>query len=813
MVSNYVKTSLRNIRRRKGFTIINYIGLTVGTVAIVLVGLYLKNEWTYDQHIPEEERIFSMNYKYRDQIYSNVPFTDYFNSDFGTQQQLTAHLKEYDDVQTACQFVPTESAIMGSGQFFVEVGSDRFTAENALYTNTGEAFQSIFPQTFLQGTAATAFSDFGTIVLTEKIAQRWFGSTWKEQDLVGRTLKIGEDNYQLAGVIEYIANNTHFDFNFIIHSKLIPSWGAYTYLKLAPNASIAAVEARFNQEVEKVYPGKTEDELFKGFSMIALADIHFTPDRLYELKPIANTNYLTTFALIACIILLVVWINYTNLSIAMYADRKEELGMRKVLGARRKDIVAQLLIEASLLALICFPACWLLLKLILPYFNELMQTAIPAATVSQATTLLALFGLLLLTGLLSGLYPALAYSKQSLLKLFKDKANWTKQRRVFNFRNALVTGQFVMLIALLSLTYFIYQQMNYVSNKDLGFEKENIIYFPLSGREKFDQLKTQLTALPEIEAVGPSATLGADMANQLTYKLQGSDVTFTDGSPEYLDVGTMEALELDCGACEQLKAGKDQIFVINQTAAEKLAKVNNIAPEELIGQTLVTEPEYYDEENQTFGFPYVIDGIIDDYNYHNLKIETQPMFIQVYANMPWVYYVMVRANTNDWESTIQDIKTAYASVEAERPFDFTFLDQHLSSIYETERNTGILLALLSLTTLILALMGLAGVVSYLAQSKEKEIGIRKVLGASVSSILMQFNREFLLLVGFATLITLPIALYLGQQWLNSFAYRIQPQFWVILLAAVCTAFIVMLLVSLQSHRAASRKPAETLRSE
>ncbi|MEM6698706.1 MAG: FtsX-like permease family protein, partial [Bacteroidota bacterium] len=225
-----------------------------------------------------------------------------------------------------------------------------------------------------------------------------------------------------------------------------------------------------------------------------------------------------------------------------------------------------------------------------------------------------------------------------------------------------------------------------------------------------------------------------------------------------------------------------------------------------------TEPEYQNED-QSFGFPYVIDGIIDDYNYHSLKIASQPMLIEIHKNIPWVYYALLRANTNNWASTLQDIKTVYTEVESVRPFDFTFLEEHLNELYVAERRMGVLLASLSLIALVLAFMGLAGVVSYLAYSKQKEIGIRKVLGASVSGILFHFNKEFLLLIGLATVISLPIAIYFAHQWLNNFAYRIQPQAWVVLLAAALAALLVVVLVSLQSRKAAINPPMEVLRLE
>lgn len=812
MFDNYFKITVRNIIHRKGFTTINYIGLTVGIVAVLFIGLYLKHEWTYDQHIPDSERIYRLMNNYREQTYSNMSFPDYFNSSFETQFMLANHLRAYEEVEEVCHFVPSQSDIGGNDQFFVDVDDNRFVIENALYTNTGQAFQAIFPQQFLMGTAATAFSDYGKIVLTQKLAARCFGKDWQAQELIGKNLLIREENYELAGIIEDVPGNTHFDFDFIVHQKMIPSWGAYTYLKLAPNAQITSVVSQLNESVDRVYPGYWEDELSKGIIAIALTDIHFSLGSLYELKATANTTYLSTFAFIAGIILLIIVINYTNLSIAMYTDRQKELGMRKVLGARAQDISFQLLMEAILLALICLPACWLLLRLLLPAFNELMQISIPMASTWHWKTLLSLFALLLFTGIFSGLYPALVYGNRSSLHLFKRKMKWTGSHRLFNFRNALLTGQFIMVIALLSLTYFIYQQMNYISTKDLGFQKEGIIYFPVDGAEKFQQMKEKWLALPEVAAVGANAIPGQAMANQLTYKMANTDVTFADGNLTYFDLGNVKALELDCEACQQLEAGKERIFVLNRTAAEKLAKVKGVRPEALIGQTIVTEPEYQNED-QSFGFPYVIDGIIEDYNYHSLRIETQPMLIEIHANIPWVYYALIRANTNNWAASIQQIKAAYNEVEAVRPFNFTFLEDHLNELYTAERRMGILLASLSLIALLLAFMGLAGVVSYLAHSRQKEIGIRKVLGASVNSILLHFNKEFLRLIALATLVSLPLAIYFAQQWLSNFAYRIQPQFWVVLLAAIFAALLVIVLVSFQSKRAASQQPVEVLRSE
>ena len=430
----------------------------------------------------------------------------------------------------------------------------------------------------------------------------------------------------------------------------------------------------------------------------------------------------------------------------------------------------------------------------------------------SASSLVTILGLLLLTGTLSGLYPALSYGRRSMLRLFSGRLNQVMGNRIFNFRNALVTSQFVMVVGLLSITSFIYQQMRFIQQKDLGFQKEGVIYFDIDGEEKYKQLKTKLMAIPEIEAVGANSVPGANMFNQLTYKLKDTDVTLADGTEEYLSFGTVQVLKLNCDACQQLEDGKESIFVINQTAAEKLAKIKGVSPEELIGQTIVTEPEW---ENEEFGYGihHTIDGIINDYKYFSLKYPNQSLLLSIVAEPNWAYQVLVRAETDEWSSTLQKIESAYEEVEQVRPFDFDFLEDRLNLLYTAERRAGWLIGSLSLVAVILALMGLAGIVSYVTYGRQKEIGIRKVLGASSGNILINFNKEFGILMIAATVIAAPIALYLSYRWLESFAFHIQPQVWVTLVAGIVALVLVIALVTTQSLRAANRQPVEVLRSE
>jgi len=811
MMNNYFKIALRNIWHRKGFTAINLIGLTLGISAVVLIALYLKNELTYDQNIPQAESIYRLQNNYREQIYTNMSFPNYNNSSAKIQRTLVNHLEEYDEVATACQFVPTQSDIGGRSKLLVKFGSREFVADNALYSNTGEHFQAIFPQEFLLGTPENAFSDFQKMVLTEKLAKQWFGENWRLQNLIGQSVEVQDTLYQLAGIIANPPSNQHFGFDLILHQQEIPSWGAYTYLKLTENANIASVTEKLNSNVETVFPRYNKDGLAKGISAIALPDIHFSQGNLYEIKPTANKTYLYTFGIVGFMILLIIWTNYTNLSVAMYADRQKELGMRKVLGARSQDIGFQLLTEAVLLTLLCFPFCLLLLQHAIPKFSELMDIETSSLFFNSFTFSL-LLSLLILTGILSGIYPAIAYGNKSMLRLFGKKMNAFSGSRFFNFRNGLLTFQFVMMVALLSITWIIFQQMQYIQQRDLGFEKEGVIYFNVDDVEKFQQLKTALTAIPEVKSVGANGIPGSEMFNQFTYKMDKTDVVLSDGTMNYLSLGSVKTLGIDCPSCNKLSEGKKRLFLINQTAAEKLAKIKGITPEALVGETVITEPEYENEE-YGFGIPYVVDGIVPDFNFFSLKYEMQPLFLNVYQEMPFVYEMLVKAETDNWNGTLAKIETVYKQIENVQPFDVAFLEDRLDKLYTEDRRSGILIGILSLLALILALMGLAGVVSYIAYSRQKEIGIRKVLGASVSDILLNFNKEFMMLMGVSIIISLPISLYFSSKWLDSFAFRIEPQFWMVLLAGLVAMLLVAIVVTWRANRAAGEHPIEVLRND
>jgi putative ABC transport system permease protein len=812
MFDNYLKVALRNIFHRKGFTAINLLGLSIGISTVMLIGFYLKHEVSYDQNFPDHQRIFRLMNQHRDQAYSPIFFKDYNQSTQETQLRLVNHLSGYPEVEQACHFVPSHSDIGGRDAYYLESEGEKWIAERVLYTNTGLAFQALFPQTFLLGSPEAAFSTYNRIVITEPLAEKWFGPDWQEQDLIGKTFTIRGTPYTLGGVVSRMPTSSHFDFDWLVYQQRIPSWGAYTYFKLTESASLSQVMDKLKREIDLVFPGYTEDVLQKGLSAVKLADIHFTKDALYELKPIANRNYLLTFGTVAIMILLIIWINYTNLSVAMYASRKKELEVRKILGARSRDIAFQLLSEAVLLTSLCFPICWLLIANLSPHFFQLMGISLSHNPIYAFGPNFALLALLVFSGLMSGIYPAIIFSRGTQRTLFPSRFRTPWVRKKVTFRNVLLISQFSLVIGLLSMTYFVYQQIVFVEDKDLGFDQEGVVFFGVDGREKYDQLRASLSQFPEIESIAANGVPGAEMYNQLTYKMKGAETTLADGTQQAVEYNTFKTLKISCEACATLDAGKSEIFVINETAARKLARTRGIEPYDLIGQTLVMEPEW---ENETFGFgiPHTIDGIVKDYKYFSLKYPHQSLLITVSREAPWVESMLLKVNTPNWEKLLEKVRTAYQEVESIRPFDPQFLEDRLKRLYLTERRSGMLIGGLSIIATLLALMGLAGIVSFLSVSRQKEIGIRKVLGATEGNILLSFNREMLSLLLLSMVIASPLALYAATRWLENFAFKIQPSLWVIALSGWVTALLIALMVTAWSWKAANQNPVEVLRTD
>ncbi len=820
MFKNYFKIALRNLLKRKGFTAINLGGLTISLAVILMVGLFMSHHRSYDQHYPKAERTYRLENVYRSQTYAPFRFEKYYRSDRGTQLATQSFLNTFAEVEEVAYLLQSDAAISRQEEYFVELDNRERAVEQVLFTNTPEEFLGIFPQAFRLGSADLFRRNFQQALLTESLAERLFGDDWASQELMGQTFQMPADElsdstYAVAGVIEDPRPNSHFTFTMILHTPRIPSWGAYTYFTTAAPMAPETLRERINQRYAEIEPDYGQDERYKGVRVQNISEIHLAEgDILYELRARISPTILTIFSTVALVILFITWTNYTNLSIAMYSHRQKEIGMRKVLGARSQDIVAQLLVEIVLTALLTFPLAMWLVSATLPAFNQLMGLEIPQSRLFAWPVLGAALGVTVLTGLLSGLYPALIFSRKGLLKLFQARLNQSQGKYGFGLRRVLIGAQFALLVLMLSLTGYVYRQMNFIQSKDLGFERAGVIEIPMDGIEKHQIAKSILKKMPEVEAVGAGRIPGKNRFNMTTYLLQGEDDIMDDANVIYADREAMQAIGVEHPAFAELAEGKDRVYLINRTLAEKLMQRYDLTEPELIGQTIVDEPEYTDPETGEVGIKRPIAGILPDMHYFSLKYEINPLIFAIDRQRGWTFNTVIRLKPGaDLGEVVPQIEEAYYAAGNTVPFDLSYLDEQIERLYESDQRTLWLISVLSLVAILLAVMGLVGLVSFLVFTRKKEIGIRKVLGASIGQILLLINQEFLVLMLIATVIATPLVYLLAGEWLSNFAYRIDLNPILILAAGMGAMLIVVLVVSLQSRQAALTNPGDVLTEE
>ena len=813
MFRNYFKIAIRSLARKKAYSLINAIGLSLGLGCVFLSLLYLRNETRYDEFHENAEDIYRVTRSFREQVYSPLPFEGYWNAEPDVQNELPNAFTMLSSVEQVTHFVISNAAITGRRKsYFVQDESGREFIENKiLFTNRGDEFLDIFSWDFLQGKPQGALSETYRAIISESIAAKYFGSDWQQNDAaLGSMLRIDSSEFMVTGIIEDVPEYSHFDFDMALSVNKIPAWGAYTYFTKSDGAEESQLAEQMNNTYLDLYPDRRDDPREKGTSIQAITDIHLYSDKLYELKKPGDVRYLYIFGIIGLVILLITITNYTNLSVALYAGRQKEIGMRKVMGAHKRDVTGQFLFEAILLSLVCLPIALVLLELALPYFNQLMDLELSNAFFREWPLLLAALGLATFIGLLSGFYPALMLSQKKMTELFK--ARLSASGSGFGLRRSLVGFQLILLIALGSATFFINQQLDFIAEKDLGFEKEGLIFFKMSDAADYQVLRERLLRSSAILEVGAGSVPGANMFNQTTYRLRGGEEIMSDGTMLNMDAGMIRALGLEHPALEKLQSGKDEIMLINETAANTLSRVYNTPRENLVGAEWVNEPEYVNEEGQV-GFPHIIDGIVDDFHFFTLKEEITPIFIVVRDAPEWVNVVTVKTRTDRLYEAIDLAEEEYAKLEQVIPFEVGFMDERLENLYSKERQMGQLSTGLSLVAVFLAVLGLLGLVSFMTYQRRSEISVRKIFGASVAQIMLLINREFAILVGLATLLAAPLAYFGVNAWLDNFAYRISPGLLGIAGVGLVSLLVVVLVVSVQSFRTAQSNPARTLREE
>ncbi|MEM1093719.1 MAG: FtsX-like permease family protein [Bacteroidota bacterium] len=790
LLHNQMKVAIRSLAKRRSYALLNIAGLTLGLACCGLILLYAHHEWRHDRFVEDSEHIYQINDLYRANWYHTLGFPSFARSSEEEQLAQVDGLNALAEVEAAVQFHVTPRT-----QYLTFEG-ERHTVDKVLSTNIGSDIATFFSLQTVAGTLDLSAPN--TVLLTRDVAERMFGAPTGAIDQVIQ--RDGVD-WRVGGVVERVPSASHLTFDIIEADYLIPYWGAYLYAKLRPSADVERVTALATDVLFAARPERAEDPNYQERRLVPLHDLHYTADALYPIKPPGDPRYLTLFLLTGLILFVLTCTNYMNLSAAMYGARRKEIGMRKVAGASRGSVAIQFVTEAVMLAAISLPLAFGLMVVARPYLAEVMGLAPSAlAFASASPVLLALGAVTLLTGLIAGTYPAVWLARIEALDLFQRGAMTRRQR--LHPRHLLTGLQFALLIGLACLTLIINQQLRFVAERDLGYATEGVLVLGDIGEASdYRAFKALLADEPNVMAVGSGYAPGPRF-NQIEYRAAESETVFNDANSITVDMDYFAALGITTPELEALFApdGPDAVFAINQAAADRMGWD---AP---VGEAMVVDPTYYTE-------PTVVDAVVDDLHFFSLHETMRPLLINVERTRSWIFQVVVRVRADQLPEALAATEAAWATVRPDVPFQPAFLDDSMAALYEEEQRAGRLSMVFTGLAIILGLLGLAGLTAFLASRRTKEIGVRKVLGASVPQILGLLGREFIGLVVVAVLVAGPLTYLAAEAWLNRFAYRIDIGLDVFAVVAAAALVLTLLAVALQSLRTARANPVEALRYE
>ena len=800
MLKNFLKTSWRNLLRDKSYSIINILGLAIGIASCILISLFILDELSYDRFHEKSERIYRM---YTDGKFGNNEFTS-LNIPNPAKDAL---LDEFGQVESATHFFDTD-------QVRFEYGDKVFIEDRVFYADAD--FFNVFTFPMVKGDPQTALSEPQQVVLTESSARKLFG----REDPVGKMVKIYGDNlYTVTGVCKDVPENSHFHFNYLISysSSSVskdPQWinsQVYTYLVLNKGVNPGKFEKQLRLLVEK-YVGPNV-ESFMGvnlqefeangnsynFYIKPLEEIYLHSEVRDQIEPVSDISRVYYFSVIAIFILVIACINFMNLATAKYANRAKEVGLRKVVGSRRKQLISQFLTESIMISFFAVLVSIVLVELFIPGFNQVAQKSIELKYFSNWYFLPVLAFFTVLVGVLAGMYPAFFLSSFSPLKILKGNVNrGVKGNRL---RGILVTSQFVITIALFISTAIIYQQNQYMTNKKLGFDKEKIVVleraYHLEG--SLESFIKELKKSPRIQSASVSNSIPGRDYGGSTMQVEGrssDDLEFF--LVNYVREGYLETMgmKLLMGRffTEDFSDNPSSV-VVNKKAIEELGFENPLG-------------KYLQLGDQRF----TIIGVIENHHITSLQNEIRPLALR-YEGSPYYDYLPVKLNTGEMNQTIEHIEKAWSEFTGDQPFSYFFMDDDFDKLYAAEQRTAKVFSIFSILAIFIACLGLLGLSAFMAEKRTKEIGIRKALGAKPGNILKILYKEVLLLLALATLISWPLTYYLMDQWLASYAYKVSLNVTPFLFSSCVALIIAVFTTSFQAMKAANTNPAYTLKDE
>ena len=796
MLRNYLKTALRHLQKNLLYTGVNLVGLTVGIASCLLIGLYIGHELSFDRFHEHADRIVRVTWEY----------------DFGDANTKVAAT----GTKAGPQFKRTFPEVAAYARLLkyprvVQYGAHLYEEKNFLYADS--SFFSMFTFPLVSGNPATVLDAPKKLVVTRSMARKYFGN----ENPVGKTVKVGgEKDFVITGVCEDAPENSQIRFDFVgsfttLGASREEKWNEanyITYLLVNQEEQIPALGEKIAAYARQV--GKEEMHIegdgFMTFHLEPLTRVHLY-SALDGLEPNNNITYLYVLSTVALLILIVACVNYTNLSTAQSAGRSAEIGMRKVMGADKRQVFSQFICESFILALLAVLLALPAAMLVMPYFNQLAGKQLSAGILFSPAVLGLLLLLAMLVALAAGAYPALILSGSRIIEVLKSGFRFTGSQ---GLRRSLIVLQFVISIFLIVSTIIIRQQLSYIRSKDLGYTKDHVLVLPIDNtiREQYDDFRRALSAAPGVASIagayeGPTHIGWGDGLQKGSG--EGAGITINAFPVDENIVKTLGLKILagsdytwsDVQQFDTTDRGKHirYAFMLNESAVKALGWT----PEEAIGKTV------------TKGREGTIKAVVKDFHFRSFHEPINPLVLFLDRRM--VASLFVKLTGENTAASIASLEKTWKERVRHRPFEYHFLDEDYEALYKTEQRMGSVFTTFSTLAILLACLGLFALTTYTMVQRTKEIGIRKVLGATVGDILALVSRDFLKLVCIALVIAMPLASYAMNKWLDDFTYRTTIHWWLFGLAGLATLLIALLTISVQVIKTALANPVRNLRTE
>ena len=808
MIKNYFKLAFRNLLRHKFTSFINLSGLTIGLTCCLLITTYILDELSYDKYNKNAANIYRVTRTFysTDGAVSlklstiSPPFGYYMPTDFPEIKKMTR--------------------LLSNGPTPMRYQEKKFTEKDIYFAD--ENLFDVFSLKVLKGDPAKALVDPFSVMLTEESAKKYFG----DEDPMNKIVRFNSQvDFKVTGIYKAFPSNSHMHPTMLLsfnslkdtavygEENLRTNWGNnsfFTFLLLPSNYNVKNMEARFpafiDEHMDHKDYGKTPS---KGttLGLQKLTDIHLYSHTDYEAEPNGDIKRVYIFSAIALFILLIACINYMNLSTARSAIRAREIGIRKVIGARKRELIMQFLGESVLICWIAIILAFGLTWLLLPLLNNVAGKAITIGVLLSWKVIVPLLLTPFMVGILSGIYPALFMSSFQPVKTLKGL--FKVQGSSISFRKVLVVAQFSISIILIITTMIVFQQLNYMQKKSLGFDKDKVVTMSYTNEvsKQYDAFRTELLQSSDFKNISRSSRIptGRLLDNMGASTLSGDSMVPVSTDIKYVtsdyDFISTFGIPLKAGRYFSRDYGTDTAsFVINEAAVKAL---NWKGPQAAIGKDFV----YGGNKGH-------IIGVLNDFHFESMHQAIVPMvFLMLPPRQQYYNNFSVKISGNNISAAMGKLENAWKKYFPETPFDYTFLDENFDKLYESEQRQATLFTSFACIAIFIACLGLLGLSAFAISQRIKEIGVRKVLGASTNSIVGLLSKDFLKLVGVAAVFAFPIAWYAMNNWLKDFAYRTSIHWWVFIIAGVLAALVAFVTVSLQAVKAAVSNPVKSLRTE